>query len=190
MFIFKKKYYFIIESIKDIELRKIKKKNKIVIIYRNEKSKDKFSELSNFRSICQLKKIKFFIANNIHLCKTLRADGIYISASNYNLRYASYKKLNLEIIGAAHNRKEILIKKKQGCSSLIFSRLFETEYDFKKGYLGIIKFNLLNISNNNELIPLGGIRIENLKKLKMLDCSSFGLFSEVKKKPAIIDRLF
>ena len=59
MFVFKKKYYLIIESIKDIELRKIKKKNKIVIIYRNKKSKDKFSELSNFRSICQLKKLNF-----------------------------------------------------------------------------------------------------------------------------------
>ena len=56
-----------------------------------------------------LKKIKLLIANNIHLCRILKADGIYISANNYNLRYASYKKLNLEIIGAAHNRKEILI---------------------------------------------------------------------------------
>ena len=39
MFAFKKKYYLIIESIKDIDLRKIKKRGKFVIIYRYLKTK-------------------------------------------------------------------------------------------------------------------------------------------------------
>ena len=83
-----------------------------------------------------------------------------------------------------------MIKKNQGCSEIIFSRLFKTSYKFKKDYLGIVKFNLLNKSNNNKLVPLGGIRLINLNKLKMLNCNSFVIFSEIKKKPAIIDRLF
>ena len=190
MFISKKKYFLIIESIKDIQLSNIKKSDKINIIYRNKKIKDNISELSNFRKICKIKKIKLFIANNIDLCKFLKADGIYISASNFNLNFRRYKNFNFKIIGSAHNRKEILIKKHQGCSEIIFSRLFKTSYKFKKDYLGIVKFNLLNISNNNKLIPLGGIRLANLNKLKMLNCTSFVIFSEIKKKPAIIDRLF
>ena len=190
MFILKKKYYFIIESIKDIQLSNIKKSDKFNIIYRNKKIEDKISELSNFRKICKIKKIKFFIANNIDLCKFLKADGIYISASNFKLNFRKYKNFNFHIIGSAHNRREILIKRHQGCSEIIFSRLFKTSYKFKKDYLGIVKFNLLNISNNNKLIPLGGIRLANLNKIKMLNCTSFVIFSEVKKKPAIIDRLF
>ena len=190
MFVSKKKYFLIIESIKDIQLSNIKKSDKINIIYRNKNVKDSISELSKFRRTCKIKRIKLFIANNIGLCKFLKADGIYISASNFSLNLRRYKNFNFKIIGSAHNRKEILIKKHQGCSEIIFSRLFKTSYEFKKDYLGIVKFNLLNISNNNKLIPLGGIRLSNLNKIKMLNCNSFVIFSEVKKKPAIIDRLF
>ncbi len=190
MFILKKKYYFIIESIKDIELSNIKKKEKINIIYRNKNTEDNIKELFNFRKICKTKKIKLYIANNVNLCKFLKADGIYISANNFKLNFMRYKNFNLHIIGSAHNRKEIIIKKYQGCSEIIYSRLFKTSYKFKKDHLGIVRFNLLNISNNNKLIPLGGIRLTNLNKLKMLNCTSFAILSEVKKKPAIIDRLF
>ena len=93
MFISKKKYFLIIENTKDIQLSNIKKSNKINIIYRNKKIKDNISELSNFRRICKIKKIKLFIANNIDLCKFLKADGIYISASNVNLNFRKYKNL-------------------------------------------------------------------------------------------------
>ena len=37
MFAFKKKYFLIIENIKDIDLKNIKKRNKFIIIYRNNK---------------------------------------------------------------------------------------------------------------------------------------------------------
>ena len=40
MFIYKNKYYLIIESIKDIDLRNIKQTNKFTIIYRNNKKID------------------------------------------------------------------------------------------------------------------------------------------------------
>ena len=49
MFIFKKKYYLIIESIKDINLKNIKKRNKFTIIYRNQKNLEKKEDLLKFR---------------------------------------------------------------------------------------------------------------------------------------------
>tara|TARA_B100001248_G_scaffold110019_1_gene82096 strand:- start:124 stop:696 length:573 start_codon:yes stop_codon:yes gene_type:complete len=190
MFVFKKKYFLIIESIKDIELRKIKKRDKIIIIYRNKKTYDKFSKLHNFRATCRIKKIKLFIANDIRLCKNLKADGIYISANNLSLKYSRFKSSNVELIGAAHNNKEIRIKKLQGCNDIIFSRLFRTSYKHKKSFLGAVRFNLLNNSYKNKLFPLGGIKLSNLNKIKNVNCSGFVIYSEVKKKPAIIDRLF
>ena len=38
MFIVKKNYFLLIESIKDINLKNIKKKEKFIIIYRNKKN--------------------------------------------------------------------------------------------------------------------------------------------------------
>jgi len=41
-----------------------------------------------------------------------------------------------------------------------------------------------------ELVPLGGIRYKNLNLLRLIKANSFAILSEVKKKPAIIRRLF
>ena len=64
MFAFKNKYFLIIESIKDINLSNIKKHNKFVIIYRSKEIKDSLRDLIKFRKKCNLKKIKFYIAND------------------------------------------------------------------------------------------------------------------------------
>ena len=82
MFILKKKYYLIIESIKDINLKNIKKRNKFTIIYRNRKNSEKLSDLLKFRKICKLKSIDFCVANNLNLAIILNSDGIYLSAYN------------------------------------------------------------------------------------------------------------
>ena len=45
MFAFKKKYFLIIENTKDIDLKKIKKRGKFVIIYRNARITEKINSL-------------------------------------------------------------------------------------------------------------------------------------------------
>jgi thiamine-phosphate pyrophosphorylase len=191
MFISKNKYFLIIENTKDIDFRYIKKLNKYNVIYRNNLQNYNIDELLHFRSICKSKKIKFYVANNRSLTVLLKADGVYISANNYNLRFVQLKKQNYEIIGSAHNIKEFNIKILQGCSEILFSRLFKTSYTQKRSFLGIVKFNLLNQAYKKNLIPLGGIKMSNLNKLKLLKSDSFALMSEIKKKPAkIFNRLF
>ena len=59
MFILKNKYFLIIESIKDIDLKNIKKRNKFFIIYRNKKKLDKLKDLFRFRQKCKSKAINF-----------------------------------------------------------------------------------------------------------------------------------
>ncbi len=187
----KKNFYFLlIETIKDIDLKNIKIRDKFSIIYRNNKKIDDFNSLQNFRRKCKLKAIKFYIANNFSLAVSLNSDGIYLSSFNKNLNYLNYKKPNFKIIGSAHNFKEILLKRKQGCSFVLLSKLFLVAYDKKSPYLGIIKFN--NFSKiSNKLIPLGGINNKNLNQLKNVSCEGFAILSEVKKKPAkIFSRLF
>tara|TARA_B100000963_G_C22590123_1_gene655074 strand:- start:831 stop:1406 length:576 start_codon:yes stop_codon:yes gene_type:complete len=191
MFVLKKKYFLIIESIKDIDLSNLKKLKKFIIIYRAGKKTENIAKLLNFRNLCKSKKIKFFISNNEKLMKLLKADGLYISSYNKDLRLKRLKISNYKLIGSAHNMKEINIKLLQGCSNILYSRLFKTNYEQKKGYMGAIKFNLFIIQNKINLVPLGGIRLSNLNKLNMVNCNSLALLSEIKKKPAkIINRLF
>ena len=188
MLVFKNKYFFIIESTRDIYLKNIKNSKKFCIIYRSKKIAENTEKLMEFRKNCKSKNIDFYVSNNIKLGNTLKADGIYISAYNKNLKIAHLRNCNFRVIGSAHNIKELNIKKLQGCSSVIFSRLFKTSYKYKKGFLGVVKFNLLKLSRKENLIPLGGIRLSNLNKLNTVKCDSIALSSEIIKKPIAFSR--
>ena len=190
MIVLKKKYYLIIESIKNIDLKNIKKRNKFAIIYRNKKNSEKKRDLFKFRKSCKLKSIDFFVANNLNLAHELNSDGIYLSSYNKSFKPLLFKKLRLHIIGSAHSKKEIHLKIKQGCEIILLSKLFMVNYDKKAPFLGVIKFNKFFDFNKN-LIPLGGINLKNLNSLKMIRSNGFALLSEIKKKPAnIFSRLF
>ena len=86
MFIIKNKYFLIIENIRDIDLRNIKKRNKFFIIYRNYKKRAELNDLIKFRQICKSKAIKLFIANDLKLAINVNSDGIYLPSFNKNLK--------------------------------------------------------------------------------------------------------
>ena len=190
MFIIKNKYFLIIESIKDIDLKNLKKRNKFFLIYRNNEKNDNFNDLLKFRRVCKSRAIKFYVANDIKLAILLKSDGLYLSAFNKELKFLNFKKKNFDIIGSAHNFKEISNKIKQGCSFILLSKLFLVDYDRKSPSLGVVKFNKFS-KVSKILIPLGGIKIKNLNHLNNVFSDGFALLSEIKKKPAnIINRLF
>ena len=190
MFILKKKYFLLIESIKDINLKNIKIRNKFFIIYRKKNKNDQLQDLAMFRKECEQKGIKFYVANDLKLAILLYSDGIYLSSYNKDLKFLNYKKKNFDIIGSAHNFREISTKIKQGCNSILFSKLFLVDYDKKSPILGVIKFNRYS-KIYSQLIPLGGIKCNNLQQLNIVYSQGLALLSEIKKKPTkIISRLF
>ena len=191
MVILKNKYFLIIENIKDISLENIKKRFKFNIIYRNNKKLENLHKLIIFRKECKSKDINFFVANDYNLSSKLKADGIYLSAFNKDLKYLNYMKSNFVIIGAAHNIKEINLKIKQGCKYILLSRLFQVSYKPEMNYLGINKFNFYTSNIFKNTVALGGINTSNINKIKIVNCDSFALMTEIKKKPAkIFSRLF
>ena len=186
MFIIKSNYYLYIENTKNIDLNYIKKNKKISIIYRNNSTQENIENLCKFKKKCVAKGFKLYISNNIKLFKDCKADGLYLPSYNKKI----YLRNNLNLIGSAHTFKEINEKIKQGCKTIFFSRLFKTSYKDKKGYLGLIKFNLLTSKYRIKIVPLGGIRNSNLNKLNLVSSNGLALLSEVKKKPTITSRLF
>ena len=190
MFAFKSKYFLIIENIKDINLNNIKKHNKFIIIYRPKEVKVELIDILKFRRQCKIKKIRFYVANNLKLCNQVRADGVYLSSYNKSLKALYIKKSTFEIIGSAHNFNQITEKIRQGCNFILLSKLFLVQYSKDSPYLGVVKYNNYLLNIYEKLIPLGGINSNNLNKLRNMKCYGFAILSEIKKKPAITNRLF
>ena len=82
----------------------------------------------------------------------------------------NYKfKKNFTILGSAHDIKEIRFKETQKVSQLFISSIFKKN----KNYLGIYRFiNLKKLTKTN-VIALGGINNNNIKKLSLINCDGF-----------------
>ena len=100
----------------------------------------------------------------------LGLDGAYIPSFNRSFDHLNYSfKTNFEIIGSAHNLKQIKIKEIQKVQKIFLSSLFKKN----KNYLGINKFKLLSKLTRKKIVALGGISKTNIKKLRLLNISEF-----------------
>ena len=163
-----RKYYFI----NKFETNNIDKQDKqTVIIYRNYSSKVTNEELIlKIKEYCKKRGIKFYLSNNIKLAIKLDLDGAYIPSFNKQIKHLSYSlKKNFDIVGSAHNLKEIRIKEHQKVKKIFLSSLFKKN----KNFLGINKFKLLSKLTIKNVVVLGGISNKNKKKLSLLNQSEF-----------------
>ena len=163
-----KKYYFI----NKFETNNIDKQDKqTVIIYRNYSSKVTNEELIlKIKEYCKKRGIKFYLSNNIKLAIKLDLDGAYIPSFNKQIKHLSYSlKKNFDIVGSAHNLKEIRIKEHQNVKKIFLSSLFKKN----KNFLGINKFKLLSKLTIKNIVVLGGISNKNKKKLSLFNQSEF-----------------
>ena len=104
--------------------------------------------------------------NDIKLAYKINADGLYISSRNKQLIIKSFpKKKNFEILGSAHNLREIKIKERQGVGKVFLSPIFK-----KKGnnQLGIFRYLSLRKLSPMKDIALGGINNKNIKKFNLI----------------------
>tara|TARA_B110000263_G_C15041883_1_gene388913 strand:+ start:54 stop:608 length:555 start_codon:yes stop_codon:yes gene_type:complete len=153
------------------------------VIYRNYTSKINTKKIIEVKKFCKKNKISFYLSNNIKESIKLDLDGVYLPSFNKRpIIYKSALKKKFEIIGSAHNLKEIKEKKEQGCTSIFLSPIFKTLKS--KKFLGINKFNLLKLNKKGNFVMLGGMNKSNLKKIKMLNINGVAGISFYKKKPA------
>ena len=162
-----KKYYFI-NQFKKNNIDNLD--NNTALIFRNYKKRNHLKEIIKIKNYCKNKGIKFFLSNNIKLSIKLNLNGAYIPSYNKSFKHLSYLfKKEFELIGSAHNLKEIRIKELQQVKSIFLSSVFKKN----KNYLGINKFKIKTKLTKRKIIALGGVSKENLKKLKLLKCEGF-----------------
>ena len=158
-----RKYYFISK----FETNNINKQDKqTVIIYRNYSSKIPNEKLIlKIKKYCKKKGNKFYLSNNIKLAIKLNLDGAYIPSFNKTTKHLAYSfKKNFDIVGSAHNLKEIRIKERQNVNKIFLSSLFKKN----NNYLGINKFKSLTKLTKKDTVALGGISKNNFKKILLL----------------------
>jgi thiamine-phosphate pyrophosphorylase len=157
------KYYFI----NKFDTNNINNQDKqTAIIYRNYSLNIKNEDLIlKIKNHCKKRRIKFYLSNNIKLALKFNLDGAYIPSFNKNTNHLAYSyKKNFNLVGSAHNQKEIRIKERQGVNKIFISSLFKKN----KNFLGINKFKLLSKMTKLDVVALGGISKKNLKKLSLL----------------------
>ena len=163
-----RKYYFI----NKFDTNNIDKQDKqTTIIYRNYSSKPSDQILIlKIKRYCKKKSIKFFLSNNIGLAIKLDLDGAYIPAFNKSLKHLAYSyKKNFEVVGSAHNLKELKVKELQKVSKIFISSIFKKN----KNYLGINRFKLISNLTSKQIVSLGGITKKNIKLLSLIKCIDF-----------------
>ena len=140
------------------------------IIYRNYNKEIDKKLILSLRNYCKKKGNKFLISNNIKLAIKLNLDGAYIPSFNDSKKHLSYSyKKKFILLGSAHNIYEMRIKELQKVKAIFLSSLFKEN----KNYLGLYKFKLFSLLTNKKIIALGGISLNNLKKLSLTDCQGF-----------------
>ena len=163
-----RKYYFI----NKFETNNIDKQDKqTVIIYRNYSSKVPSVKLIlKIKNYCKKRGNKFYLSNNIKLAIKLNLDGAYIPSFNKTTKHLAYSfKKNFNVVGSAHNLKEIRMKERQNVNKIFLSSLFKKN----NNYLGINKFKYLTKLTKKDTVALGGISKNNLKKLLIFKQSEF-----------------
>ena len=175
------KFYFFIDTLDEIIKKNIKNFKKLSFIYKSDSINDiNHANIKTIKNFCKKNKIPFFISDNFNLAKKYGADGIFLSSSYKKIGNIILKK-NFKIIGSAHNQLEYSLKNKQSCEMIMLSPLFYNKKYSQNKILNVCKFNLMSMGWDKKICALGGISLNNLKKLNMTRCSAVGFISLMKE---------
>ena len=155
----------------------------IGVIYRNYNSKNREDQLIKIAYACKRMRYQLFVSNDKKLAYKYKADGIYIPSFNKTDKFSNLEKKYIKIIGSAHSQKEIQKKIQQKCEAIFLSPVFHVKKS--KSYLNLHKFNNLTHFNKTNILALGGISKNNIRKLKLLSIKGFGGISLFKKKTGL-----
>ena len=172
------KFYFFTDTLNEIITKNIKNFKKLSFIYKsNSINGINHTKINKIKKFCKKNKIPFFISDSFKLAKKYGADGIFLSSSYKKIGNIFLKKKNFKIIGSVHNQLEYSLKNKQFCDIIMLSPLFYNKKYSQNKILNVCKFNLISMNWERKICALGGINLNNLKKLNMTRSSAAAFIS-------------
>jgi thiamine monophosphate synthase len=185
------KFFFFTDSINNEIIKKILKFKNISIIYNSFNKNNNFKELNQIKIFCKKNNIKLYITNDLKLAINIKADGLFLNNSFKKKLLISYKRHNFKIITGVHSQREYWLKTVEIYDDLIISPIYHNNKYSINQILGPIKFNLLTLDWGKRKYALGGINLNNLKKIYLTKSYGVGFISLINnpqiKKPVCFD---
>jgi thiamine monophosphate synthase len=181
------KFFFFTDSIDNEIIKKIVNFKNISIIYSAFNKNNNLNELNKIKNFCKKNNIKLYITNDLKLAINIKADGLFLNNNFKEKLIINYNKHNFKIIAGVHSQKEYWLKTVEMYDDLIISPIYyNNKYSINK-ILGPIKFNLLTLDWGKRKYALGGINLNNLKKIYLTRSYGVGFISLINnpqiKKP-------
>jgi thiamine monophosphate synthase len=181
------RYYCFIDDINnEIKINILKFRN-ISLIFKPKQKQLNSLNFIKIKNFCKKNNIKLYGYDNHKIVTQNKLRGLVIS-SNYKRQILNpYFKDQFKIIGIAHNQIEYFNKYRQGCSVTMLSPLFFNKKFSLNKILGPTKFRLITSYWKTDICALGGLNLNNSKKLKLIKLNAIGFYSMISdqklKKP-------
>ncbi len=140
-------------------------------------------KLIDFNNHCKKKKRYFYLANYAKIAIKLSLNGVYIPSFNKKINLISGKPRNFLVLGSAHNLPQIRVKEKQGVECIFLAPLFLTKKS--NNFLNVYNFKILSNQTNKKIIALGGLKKNNIGRIKLLNIHGYASISLFKKNLSI-----
>ena len=148
------------------QVLKTKKVSYFQLRLKNEKRKTKISIGKKIKKICKKYNVKFLVNDDPELAKKLNSDGCHLGQKDMSILKAR-KILKNKIIGITCHNSINLIKKavKDNASYIAIGAFFASRTKKVKFKASIELLNYAKNITNIPIIPIGGIKFSNYKKL-------------------------
>jgi len=151
------------------QLKQIYKLNKVAFFQLRLKKESKKKKLiigKKIQKLCKKYKVKYIINDDPFLAKKVNADGCHLGQTDMNITVAK-KILKKHIIGiTCHNSKKLIKKAiKNKASYIALGAFFSTKTKRTKYKANIKVLNWTKKITNIPIITIGGIKLNNYKKL-------------------------
>ena len=148
------------------QVLKTKKVSYFQLRLKNEKRKTKISIGKKIKKICKKYNVKFLVNDDPELAKKLNSDGCHLGQKDMKILKAR-KILKNKIIGITCHNSINLIKKavKDNANYIAIGAFFTSRTKKVKFKASIKLLNYAKNITNIPIIPIGGIKFSNYKKL-------------------------
>jgi thiamine monophosphate synthase len=175
-----KEYFFFINNIDNLILKKINQFKKKSIIYAPDNGEIDLVKINYIKNICKKNGIACYIVDNFKLAKKLNMNGVTITTKNKKVFPKARYKPNFRIIGIVHNQLEYYKKVNQNCNSVMLSPIFYNPKFKITEILGPLKFRLKKLNWSLPATALAGINLKNLKKVRLSGSNSVAIKTGLK----------
>ncbi len=159
---------------------KTKKVSFFQLRLKKETTKKRISIGKRVKKICKKNKVKFLINDDPYLAKKLNADGCHLGQKDMSILKAR-KILKNKIIGSTCHNSIKLAKKAidSGVDYLAFGAFYPTKTKKVKYKANIKILKLAKKITNKPIVAIGGIKINNYKKLLLNKANFLAISSYV-----------